>query len=76
MATAEQKMRPRRPLVNPNRRPVVDELGQIHPSCMHAAVARGISISAAYGKARLGRGGWRFAEPHEIEHLRASTQEA
>jgi hypothetical protein len=58
--------RPNGPPRAPNRRPIVDELGQFHPSCMHAAEARGVSVALAYSRARFNKAGWRFATPHEI----------
>jgi hypothetical protein len=58
-----------------NRRPVIDELGQFHPSVMHAAETRGVRMATAYHRARFKERGWRFAEPNEIERFYASAQE-
>jgi hypothetical protein len=51
-----------RPIIRRNRRRVIDEHGVCHPSITAAAEAHGLSMSYAYAKARLSRGGWRFAD--------------
>jgi hypothetical protein len=55
-----------RPPVGPNRRPVVDGSGQLHPSVMHAAEAHGVSVTCAYNRARFNKVGWRFAETADL----------
>jgi hypothetical protein len=52
--------------LNGNRRPIVDEHGVLHASSLAAAEARGCSLSYAYTKARLRRGGWRFADAADL----------
>jgi hypothetical protein len=58
--------RPTNRIAGHNRRPVVDELGQLHPSCMHAAEARGVSTGTAYSRARFNKAGWRFADAADL----------
>jgi hypothetical protein len=56
-----------------NRRPVIDQNGVVHPSVMDAAEAHGFSISYAYSKARLRRGGWHFADTPARQPTAPST---
>jgi hypothetical protein len=50
------------PPLRRNRRPVVDETGRVHPSLTEAAIANNLSLTHAWTRARLQRGGWRFLD--------------
>jgi hypothetical protein len=44
-------------------KPVVDPVGRLWPSTSAAAVANGVRPSSVGTNCKLGRGGWRYAEP-------------
>jgi hypothetical protein len=61
---------------NGKRRPVIDERGTLHPSCMHAAEARGVSTATAYARARFQKAGWRFASTADLADAPRSAPSA
>jgi hypothetical protein len=61
-----RRLKANRPPTGPNRHPVVDERGRLHPSVMHAAEARGVSVTCVYNRARFNKAGWRFADAADL----------